>query len=140
MRWWRRFLKRRRLERDLDAELRFHVEQQVADLTRTGLTESEARRRARLTFGGLEQIKDACRDVRGTGWLESVFQDIRYALRGLHSTPVVSAAVVMSLALGIGANSAVYTVVHAALLRALPVSNPDRRAAQIDPATALRFE
>ncbi|MPZ19703.1 MAG: hypothetical protein GEV06_17545 [Luteitalea sp.] len=128
MRWWRRFLRRNRLERELDAELRFHVEHQVADLTRRGLPEAEARRKARLAFGGTEQIKGACRDVRATAWVESVLWDTRYALRSLRFTPVVSTAVVLSLALGIGANTAVYTVIRAALLRALPVPSPNQLA------------
>jgi hypothetical protein len=83
MGWIRRLFSRERLEADLDKELRFHFESQVADKVRSGIPESEARRLTRIEFGGIEQIKEDCRERRGTMWLESILQDVRYALRQL---------------------------------------------------------
>ena len=83
MGWLRRLFSRERLEADLDKELRFHFESQVADKVRSGIPESEARRLTRIEFGGIEQIKEDCRERRGTMWLESLLQDVRYALRQL---------------------------------------------------------
>ena len=73
---WRRLLQRDRVERQLDAELRDHFERMVADYVQAGMTEPEARRRARLAFGGMEQVKEDCRDVRGTRWLDEIAQDV----------------------------------------------------------------
>ena len=75
------------MEIDLDKELRFHFEAQVADKVRSGIPESEARRLTRLEFGGMEQIKEDCRESRGTLWLESIVQDVRYGLRQLRKSP-----------------------------------------------------
>ena len=83
MGWLRRLFFRERVEADLDKELRFHFEFQVADKVRSGIPESEARRLTRIEFGGIEQIKEDCRERRGTMWLESLLQDVRYALRQL---------------------------------------------------------
>ena len=87
MTWWRRLTQRNRVERQLDAELRDHVDRLVADYVRAGASEDDARRRARLAFGGVEQVKEECRDVRGTRWLEDVVQDLRYGLRILRRSP-----------------------------------------------------
>jgi predicted permease len=126
MRWWERLRRRSVIERQLDAELRDHLDRQASELMDAGVPEAEARRRARLTFGGLDQIKEACRDVRGTRGIEILLQDVRYAWRGLVAQPAFTMVVVLSLALGIGANTTAYTLIHAALLRALPVPDPDR--------------
>ena len=126
MRWWARLLRRRRVETQLDAELRDHVERQVADHVASGLGESEARRRAALEFGGLAQVKELCRDVRGTRWLEDLVQDIRYGSRVLRRSPSFTIAAVLSLSLGIGASTAIFTLVDAAMLKPLPVKEPDR--------------
>jgi macrolide transport system ATP-binding/permease protein len=124
MSWWRRLFASRRMERDLDSELRFHMEQQVADNVRAGMTKHEAQRVARLEFGGLQQIKEDCRESRGTLWVSSVVQDLRFALRQLRKSPGFAMTAVLTLALGIGANTSIFTLVHSILLRSLPVADP----------------
>jgi putative ABC transport system permease protein len=126
-RWWR-LIHRARLERDLDRELRDHLERQVTDCMRDGMSEVEARRKAALSFGGIERIKEDCRDVRGTRWLEQIGQDMRYGVRVLAKAPVFTAVAILSLALGIGANTAIFSLVNSLLLRSLPVRAPDRLA------------
>lgn len=126
MNWWQRLLKRDRLERELDAELRFHVERQVEDNVREGMSEKEARRRARAQFGGLDQVKDDCRDARGTRWVEDAVQDLRFAARLLAKERWFTLSAVVALALGIGVNMSVFTIVNGMNLRALPVERPDQ--------------
>ena len=129
MSWWTRLLQRGRLEGELDRELRDHVERQVADHVRAGLSENEARRRARLAFGGLDQIKETCRDARGTRWLEETWQDLRFAARLLVKEPWVAAGAVLALGLGLGLSSAAFTAYNGLLLRGLPVDDQHRVAA-----------
>jgi predicted permease len=126
MTWWGRLLRRGRLDGQLDAELRDHLDRLTADYVQAGLAEDEARHRARLAFGGLDQVKEACRDVRGTRWLEEIAQDLRYGLRMLRLSPAFTLVAVASLALGIGANSAIFGLVDSVLLKSLPVREPDR--------------
>jgi macrolide transport system ATP-binding/permease protein len=126
MSWLHRLFTRRQMEADLDRELRFHFESQVAEKVQSGLPEREARRLARLEFGGIEQIKEACREKRGTLWLEFIARDVRYALRRLRKSPGFSSIVILTLALGLGANTAIFTLVQSILLRSLPVSDPAR--------------
>ncbi len=124
MSWLQRLLARSRMERELDKELEFHFESQVADKMRSGISETEARRLTRLEFGGMEQIKEDCRESRGTLWLESIVQDVRFGLRQLRSSPGFTFIAILSLTLGIGANTAIFTLLNAILLRPLPVQKP----------------
>ena len=116
----------KRSERQLAAELEFHIEGRTRDLVKTGVPEAEARRRASIEFGGMESVKDDCRDVRRGRLIEELFKDLHYALRVFRKTPAFSLAAVGTLALGIGACTAIFTVVDGVLLRPLPYPDPDR--------------
>src|SRR5258706_5891687 len=111
-------------ERELNAELSFHREQQLQEYLAAGMHPVEARRRVRIEFGGTEQIKEECRDVRPVRWLETAAKDLRYAFRTLRASPLFTLTAVLSLALGIGANTAIFTLLHAALWKPLPVRDP----------------
>lgn len=125
MSWISRWFSRARLDRELSAELEFHLDQHVRDLTAAGVPPAEARRRARIALGGLEQVKEEARDVRGTRWLEDLGADVRFAFRMLRKAPGFAAAAILTLAIGIGANAAVFSVVDALFLRTLPVERPE---------------
>ena len=124
--WFRSTFRRSRLERDMDAELRFHLETYADDLIRNGIPGDEALSRAHLEFGGLERTKEECRDARGITLIESSLQDLRFGARIFRKSPGFAAIAILTLALGIGANAAIFGLVDSALLRTLPFREPDR--------------
>src|SRR6266480_5113292 len=119
--WLRAILRRTRLENEMDAELRFHIAAFAEDLVRSGVPRDEALRRARIEFGGIESAKEECREARGVNFLETLFQDLRYGLRMLRKNPGFASTVILTLGLGIGLNSAIFTVASGFLLREPPV-------------------
>ena len=123
--WFARLIRRDAQERELDRELRFHLDAAIADYMRAGMTREAAERRARLDLGGLEQVKENARDARGTRWIEDWWHDTRYALRGMARSPAFTAAAVLTLAIGIGGNTAVWSILDALMLRSLPVARPE---------------
>src|SRR3954469_1138023 len=122
----RALLRRQEVERELDDEMRFHLEKAEEALVARGFPPEEARLQALREFGGVEQHKEECRDERGTAVLEDFGQDLRFALRSLRRNAGFAAVAVRSLALGVGPATAIFSVVHAVLLRPLPYPQPDR--------------
>lgn len=113
-------------DRELNEELRAHLEMLVEEKQRHGMTEEQARQQAKLHFGGLAQTEEAYREGRSFQFVETFLQDLRYALRLLRGTPGFAAVVVISLALGIGANTAIFSAIDAVMLRMLPVEEPQQ--------------
>ncbi len=142
------FFRRRRADEELDEELRFHFEQMAAQQEARGLTADDARHRAQRQFGGLAQAKEACRDMRPLQSVEQFLADLRFGFRLLRRSPVFTLVAVLSLGLGIGATTAIFSVIDAIVLRQLPIQRADElhvvNTAAADSATArvswLAFE
>src|SRR5947207_14573742 len=111
-------------DQELDDELREHLERKTEEYVALGMTQEEAHRRVRLELGGIEQTKEKCRDARRVNLIQDFVQDLRFGLRILRKSPGFTAAVVLTLALGIGATTAIFTLIDAVMLKSLPVANP----------------
>ncbi len=122
----RALFRRSEMERELEAELRDHLEREAEKYERQGLSPEEARRRARRAFGRVGRVKEDARAARGTAFIESVFQDLRLALRGWRARPAFAVLIIVILALGIGATSGIFSLVDGILLRPLPYAHPER--------------
>ena len=128
-RWWSRLLgvfAAQRRERELADELESHLAMLIDENLRQGMVPEQALREARLTLGSIEAVKESVRDQRGLPWLETTWADLRYAFRGLGRNPGFAAAAILTLALGIGANTAIFSALYAVILRPLPFQEPDR--------------
>src|SRR5580765_4927402 len=120
------WFRQRRLEDDLDRELQYHVDRRVADLIQSGLPESEARKRVAMELGGTMQVREEVRDIWLSRWLRDFVHDLRFSARSIFRSPSLTSTAVLSLALGIGVTTALYSLIDQIVLRALPVDHPER--------------
>lgn len=123
---WRALFRKKELDREMDEEMRSHIELQTQQNINTGMNADAARRAALRQFGGMESLKETCREQRGFAWLEDVLQDAFFGLRLLRKAPAFAAVVILSLALGIGAATAIYSAVNTVLLNPVPGPQPER--------------
>ena len=129
MAWYRRLfnnLRSNRLSSDIQREIDFHIAERIDDLVADGMSEPDARREARRRFGNSSVQKERTRDADLLTWLESLGADVRYAVRGMRSSPGFAAVIVISLALGIGANTAIFSLINSVVLKSLPVQDPEQ--------------
>jgi putative ABC transport system permease protein len=122
----RSLLRRSETESELDEELRYHIEQQTEQNLRLGMNPEEARQAALKSFGGIEQAKERSRDTRSVRWLDDLWHDLYYSARSLSKKPVFALAVILTLSLGVGANTAIFSVYNGIILKPLPYKDPDR--------------
>src|SRR4030095_15320340 len=128
MGWVQRFtnlLRSNSVSRDIEREMAFHMAERTDDLVASGLSEADARREARRRFGNPSVQKERTRDADVMTWLESLLADVRYARRALRASPAFALVTIVSLGLGIGANTAIFSLINAVVLRTLPVVRPD---------------
>ncbi|HEY7574123.1 MAG TPA: ABC transporter permease, partial [Thermoanaerobaculia bacterium] len=137
---WNALFRRRNVEREMDEEMRFHLDMERRKLAGRGLDPEGARREALQSFGGVDKYKEECREARGLTGFESLRQDARYALRGLRRNPGYAAAALATLALGIGANVAVFSVVNGVFLQSLPYGGGERLVRLRQDAPAIGIE
>src|SRR6266567_2609083 len=126
MRQLANWFRRKKLESGVDRELRYHLDRRIIDLERSGLPTEEARRETLLELGGIAQIQEEVRDIWLTRWLRDFVYDLRFSARSFLRSPSFTATALLSLALGIGATTAIYSLVHQVVLRTLPVDHPER--------------
>jgi len=137
--WLRSLFRRNTVEKELGSELRFHIERQVEENIAAGMTEQDARRAAEREFGGVEQVKEECRDTRRVNYVENLIKDTRYGVRMLCKSPSFTFFAVAVLALGIAANSAIFSIADAVLIRPLPYADADRLVIIWEDASAYGF-
>src|SRR6185312_7612907 len=127
--WFQRLrgvFRQRDLEREIDAELAFHIAERADELVAEGVGEAEARRRALIQFGSYVGKREEMRDIDLFARAEAILRDLRFGIRKLAGSPLFAAAAILSLALGIGANTAIFSIINALMLRSLPVADPGR--------------
>src|SRR5215471_9769102 len=133
MYWLRRLFRKQSTEKQLDSELQFHLERQIADDIAAGMAPEEARRQARLEFGGMEGVKEECRESRRVHIVDTFLQDVRYGFRVLRKSHGFTLVTVLTLAIGMGANTAIFSSIDALLLHPMPFPDLDRLVAVSEP-------